>query len=116
MRAVVLNDIAPIESSPLQALDMPIPQPVAGEVRLKVHCCAICRTDLHVIEGDLPRPALPLVPGHQVVGVVDALGPGCSRMKLGQRVGVAWLRHTCGTCRFCRSDRENLCARARYTG
>lgn len=116
MRAMVLNDIAPIESSPLQALDMPIPQPVAGEVRLKVHCCAICRTDLHVIEGDLPRPALPLVPGHQVVGVVDALGPGCSRMKLGQRVGVAWLRHTCGTCRFCRSDRENLCERSRYTG
>jgi propanol-preferring alcohol dehydrogenase len=116
MRAMVLNDTAPITSSPLQLRDVPDPQPGKGEVRLRVTCCAICRTDLHVIEGDLPRAKLPVVPGHQVVGVVDTLGPGCRRLKIGQRVGVAWLRHTCGTCQFCRAGRENLCETARFTG
>ena len=116
MRAMVLNAIAPVESSPLQEVNLPVPQPAAGEVRLKVQCCAICRTDLHVIEGDLPRPGLPLIPGHQIVGTVDAVGAGRGRLKPGQRVGVAWLRYTCGTCRFCRSERENLCERSRYTG
>src|SRR5262245_49644325 len=109
MRAMRLDDIAPIESAPLRLLDLPDPVPGPGEVRLRVRCCAICRTDLHVIEGDLPRRRLPIIPGHQAVGVVDQIGPGCTRLKLGDRVGVAWLRHTDGTCRFCATGRENLC-------
>ena len=116
MRAMVLSEIAGIESSPLQLRDMPDPQPAAGEVRLEVRCCAICRTDLHVIEGDLPRHTLPIIPGHQIVGVVDALGPGCTRLRIGQRVGVAWLRHTCGSCAFCSAGRENLCEASCFTG
>lgn len=116
VQAMVLEAIAPIESSPLVLRDLPDPRPGPGEARLRVACCAICRTDLHVIEGDLPRQRLPIVPGHQVVGVVDALGEGCARLKVGQRVGVAWLRHTCGRCDFCRRGQENLCESSRYTG
>lgn len=116
MKALVLEDIAPIEGSPLRLVERTVPEPAAGEVRLKVRCCAICRTDLHVIEGELPRHTLPIVPGHQVVGVIDALGAGCRRLAIGQRAGVAWLRHTCGTCRFCRAGRENLCEQSRFTG
>jgi len=116
MKAMVLERIAPIESSPLALAEMPLPEPQAGQVRLRVHCCAICRTDLHVIEGDLAQGKLPVIPGHQIVGTVDALGPDCERLRLGQRMGVAWLGHTCGTCRFCTSGRENLCERARFTG
>src|SRR4051812_7482604 len=109
MNAMVVRENAPIESSPLRLEERPDPEPGPGEVRLRVSCCAICRTDLHVIEGELPRRRMPVVPGHQVVGVVDALGPGCTRLRIGQRIGVAWLRHTCGVCEFCRSGRENLC-------
>jgi len=116
MKAMVLNDIAPIDSSPLELSEPRDPKPATGEVRVKVHCCGICRTDLHVIEGELPRQKLPIIPGHQIVGTVDALGPGCGRLKIGQRVGAAWLRHTCGTCRFCKSGRENLCESSRFTG
>jgi alcohol dehydrogenase, propanol-preferring len=116
MKAMVLNEIGPIEDIPLRLVDLPTPEPGPREIRLKVHCCAICRTDLHVIEGDLPRRKLPVVPGHQVVGSVDAIGPGCQRFAIGQRVGVAWLRHTCGICEYCRAGRENLCERARFTG
>jgi len=116
MKAMVLSEIAPIESNPLQLTDLSDPQPADGQVRLRVSCCAICRTDLHVIEGDLPREKLPVIPGHQIVGVVDALGDGCKRLTVGQRVGVAWLRHTCGDCEFCDSGRENLCAAQRFTG
>jgi propanol-preferring alcohol dehydrogenase len=116
MKAMVLEDIAPIGTSPLQLTERPDAEPRAGEVRLKVRCCAICRTDLHVIEGDLPRATMPIIPGHQIVGVVDALGPGCKKIQVGQRVGVAWLRHTCGTCSYCKARRENLCESSRYTG
>jgi len=116
MKAMVLFEHAPIESSPLQSRELPDPQPGPGEVRLRVHCCAICRTDLHVIEGELPRQKLPVIPGHQIVGTVDALGPGCSRLKLGQRIGIAWLRKTCGQCEYCESGRENLCEQQRFTG
>jgi propanol-preferring alcohol dehydrogenase len=116
MKAMVLEQIAPIETSPLKLRDLPDPQPQAGEVRLRVSCCAICRTDLHVIEGDLPRAELPIVPGHQIVGIVDALGAGCTRFTIGDRIGVAWLRHTDGTCRYCTTGRENLCETSRYTG
>lgn len=116
MHAMVLDEIGPIESSPLRWTEVPDPRPGPGEIRLKVRCCAICRTDLHVVEGDLPRHTLPIIPGHQIVGVIDALGDGCGRLRRGQRVGVAWLRHTCGTCDFCRTGRENLCEAARFTG
>lgn len=116
MKAMLLDRIAPIESSPLRRTDLPTPQPQAGEVRLRVRSCGICRTDLHVIEGDLPQPPLPLIPGHQVVGIVDAVGAGCTRLEVGQRIGVAWLRHTCGTCRHCARQHENLCESARFTG
>jgi alcohol dehydrogenase, propanol-preferring len=81
-----------------------------------VHACGCCRTDLHVVEGDLDLPVLPIVPGHQVVGTVDALGEGCTRLSIGDRVGVAWLHETCGVCLFCRRGEENLCERARFTG
>jgi propanol-preferring alcohol dehydrogenase len=116
MKAMVLEEIAAIETSPLRLTERPDPQPGPGEVRLKVRCCAICRTDLHVIEGELPRQRLPIIPGHQIVGVVDLLGAGCRRLRRGQRVGIAWLRHTCGRCGFCRRGRENLCESSRFTG
>ncbi len=116
MQAMVLNSIAPVETSPLQLAQWPDLEPAPGEVRLRVHCCALCRTDLHVIEGELPRQRLPLIPGHQIVGTIDRLGPGCRRLRVGQRVGVAWLRHTCGVCALCHSGRENLCEAQRFTG
>jgi propanol-preferring alcohol dehydrogenase len=116
MKAMVLEQIAPMETSPLQFRELPRPEPVPGQIRLKVNCCAICRTDLHVIEGDLPRERLPIIPGHQVVGRVDALGQDCRRLQVGQRVGIAWLRHTCGLCEYCTTGRENLCEHARFTG
>lgn len=116
MKAMLLHESAPIDQSPLKMGDVPKPSPGPGEVRLKVRCCAICRTDLHIIEGDLPAMKRPVIPGHQLVGIVDALGPGCKRLKTGSRIGVAWLRHTCGVCRFCTTGRENLCELSRYTG
>ena len=116
MKAMLLEEIAGIEFSPLTWTDVADPRPGRGEVRLAVRCCAVCRTDLHVIEGDLPRQKMPVIPGHQVVGVVDEVGPGCERLAVGDRVGVAWLRHTCGTCGFCTAGRENLCESQRFTG
>jgi propanol-preferring alcohol dehydrogenase len=113
---MVLPETAAIETSPLRLEEVGTPVPGSGEVRVKVSCCAICRTDLHVIEGDLPRRRMPVIPGHQVVGVVDAVGPGCQRLRAGQRVGIAWLRHTCGVCEYCTSGRENLCEAPRFTG
>ncbi|HID20884.1 MAG TPA: alcohol dehydrogenase, partial [Planctomycetaceae bacterium] len=116
MKAMVLETLAEIHTSPLKLVDRPEPQPGPREVRIRVSCCAICRTDLHVIEGDLPQHRLPIVPGHQVVGEVDQLGEGCQRLRVGDRVGIAWLRGTCGTCVFCSSGRENLCDQPRFTG
>jgi propanol-preferring alcohol dehydrogenase len=116
MRAMTLSGNAEIHASPLRLTDVPDPQPGPGEIRLKVRCCGICRTDLHVIEGDLPREKQPIIPGHQIVGIVDRVGNGASRFAIGQRAGVAWLRQTCGGCPWCRSGRENLCDGARFTG
>jgi propanol-preferring alcohol dehydrogenase len=116
MRAQVLHRPAPVASAPLALEERPNPVPAAGQVRVRVHACGCCRTDLHVVEGDLDLPVLPIVPGHQVVGIVDALGDGCTRLTMGQRVGVAWLHETCGTCEFCRRGEENLCVAARFTG
>lgn len=116
MKAMLLNRTAPIDTNPLQLADLPLRRPGAGELLVKVSVCGLCRTDLHVIEGELPQPVLPLVPGHQVVGEVVAVGDGCRLIQVGERVGIAWLRHTCGRCEFCRSGRENLCGESRYTG
>ncbi len=116
MRAQVLHAPQAIESGPLVLEERPLPEPGPGVARVRVHACGCCRTDLHVVEGDLALPVLPIVPGHQVVGIVDALGPGCSRLALGERVGVAWLHHTDGVCEYCRRGEENLCEAARFTG
>jgi propanol-preferring alcohol dehydrogenase len=116
MRAHRLDHQAAIESNPLSLIELPDPVPSAGELRVRVRACGVCRTDLHVVEGDLRPKALPVTPGHQIVGIVDALGPGCTRFSIGERVGVAWLRWTCGACEFCGRGEENLCPRSRYTG
>ena len=116
MRAQVLHAAAPIDTAPLALEERDAPEPGQGEVRVRVRACACCRTDLHVIEGDLDLPKLPVVPGHQAVGVVDALGAGCERLVVGQRVGVPWLHETCGRCEFCRRGEENLCIAPRFTG
>lgn len=116
MKAMRLSKTQPVEQSPLELLDLPPPVPGPGEVRLRVEACGICRTDLHIIEGDLPLPTLPLVPGHQVVGVVDQIGIGVSRFREGDRLGVPWLYSTCGTCEFCQRGQENLCDAGRFTG
>src|SRR5262249_32533620 len=116
MRGMLLPPQAPIASAPLVATDIAIPEPGPRGVRVRVRACATCRTDLHVIEADLPLKRLPLVPGHQVVGTVEALGPGVTRFARGDRVGVAWLRSTCGACRYCAAGCENLCESSTYTG
>jgi len=112
MRAMLLD--APRRQLRLAAAA--IPMPAAGQVQLHVHACAVCRTDLHVVDGELTEPALPLIPGHEIIGTVSAIGPGVERFAIGQRVGVPWLGWTCGECAFCRSGRENLCPGARFTG
>ncbi|MEF7612591.1 zinc-dependent alcohol dehydrogenase family protein [Aquincola sp. MAHUQ-54] len=112
MRAMVLRR----QRSALVPESRTVPVPGPGQVRLAVLACAVCRTDLHVVDGDLPQPSLPLVPGHEVVGVVEALGPGACGLRLGERVGVAWLGHTCGSCAFCTRGRENLCDAPLFTG
>jgi len=116
MKAMLLTRYAPIENRPLRLSDAPQPKLEAHQILVHIHCSAICRTDLHLIEGELPQMMLPIIPGHQVVGIVEKLGASCRRFKPGQRVGIAWLRHTCGRCEFCRTGRENLCIFSRYTG
>jgi propanol-preferring alcohol dehydrogenase len=101
---------------PLQPSELPDPVPGRGQVLIRVHACGVCRTDLHILDGELDRPKLPLVPGHQIVGSVAGLGEGAERFGLGMRIGVPWLGWTDGTCRYCRSGRENLCDNARFTG
>jgi alcohol dehydrogenase, propanol-preferring len=104
------------QKQPLHVRDVPTPEPGPGQLRIRVAACGICRTDLHIVDGDLTEPKLPLVPGHQIVGSVEGLGEGAQRFSSGDRVGVPWLGWTCGECRYCLSGRENLCDRARFTG
>jgi len=113
---MVLDRIGPAESRPLVAREVADPRPGPGEVALRVSACAVCRTDLHTVEGDLAVPRLPLVPGHQIVGVVDETGTGVDARLAGTRVGVAWMAGACGRCEWCASGRENLCREARFTG
>ena len=112
MRAMVLGKIG----EPLTLTDLPVPAPAAGEVLLKVLACGICRTDLHVVDGELTEPLLPLVPGHQIVGLVEQIGAGVTGFRPGDAVGVPWLGGTCGSCEYCLDGRENLCDRAVFTG
>jgi propanol-preferring alcohol dehydrogenase len=107
---------APIERAPLKPADLPTPEPGPGELVVSVRACGVCHTDLHIVEGDLPLPKFPIVPGHQVVGTVVSMGAQVKGFAAGDRVGVAWLHSTCGRCRFCVADQENLCENARFTG
>src|SRR6478735_9406225 len=116
MRAMVLHKPAPIDSSPLRAEDVPEPAPGDRDIVVRVEACGVCRTDLHVVEGDLPPLRPRIIPGHQVVGIVERRGPIATRFNVGDRVGIAWLRHTCGQCAYCREGKENLCPSARFTG
>jgi propanol-preferring alcohol dehydrogenase len=112
MRAMVLEQ----QRQPLREAELPTPEPGPGQLRLRVHACGVCRTDLHIVDGELTEPKLPLVPGHQIVGTVDMLGEGAQRFAVGDRVGIPWLGWVDGTCRYCRTGRENLCDEARFTG
>ncbi len=116
MKAMQLQRPAPAEEAPLTAVDLPTPKPGPGQVRLKIHTCGVCHTDLHIVEGDLNLPPHPLIPGHEIIGVVDALGEGVTKHKLGDRLGVPWLNQTCGQCRYCKAGKENLCENIRFTG
>jgi propanol-preferring alcohol dehydrogenase len=116
MRAMLLERTAPAEESPLILRDVATPTPGPGEIRVRVHACGLCHTDLHTVEGDLPPHKRPVIPGHQIVGVIDALGPGVTARKEGDRVGIPWLHSTDGTCEFCQRGLENLCPSARFTG
>lgn len=116
MRAMVLDQPRPAEQNPLTLRDVSLPEPRANEIRLRVRCCGVCRTDLHIVEGDLKLPKLPVIPGHQIVGVVDEAGSGVRQFRQGDRVGVPWLYSTDGTCAFCRREQENLCDSGRFTG
>ncbi len=113
---MVLERQAGVESDPLSLENLARPEPGPGQVRVRVLCCGVCHTDLHIVIGELKPPRLPVVPGHQVVGIVDAIGEGCSILREGNRVGMAWLHHACGSCRFCASGLENLCEKATFTG
>ncbi|MCB1015538.1 MAG: zinc-dependent alcohol dehydrogenase family protein [Acidimicrobiales bacterium] len=116
MRAWIVERPGPVDGHPLSLVEREAPVPGPGQVRVRVSVCGVCRTDLHVAEGDLPVHRSGVVPGHEIVGVVDARGPGAERFEEGERIGIAWLRHTCGTCRFCRRGDENLCVAPRFTG
>ena len=111
-----VSDPGPIDGRPLRLTEIPVPIPGPREFRVRVSVCGVCRTDLHVAEGDLPVHRPQVVPGHEVVGVIDALGAGSGRFEVGDRVGIAWLRHTCGECRWCRTGAENLCISPQFTG
>ena len=116
MDSWVVDVPGPISSGPLRRVDLPEPIPGAGQLRMQVSCCGVCRTDLHLAEGDLPAHAARVVPGHEVVGVVDAIGDGVRDFATGDRVGVPWLARTCRRCHFCRTGRENLCIKPAFTG
>lgn len=116
MKACLLHSIAPVETNPLDFTESPRPQLRGDSVLVRVHACGVCRTDLHVIEGELPPRKLPVIPGHQIVGRIEEVGEHVTRFRGGERVGIPWLHQTCGECEYCRSGKENLCERATFTG
>ena len=116
MKACLLHSVGPIETNPLQFTDTPDPEPRGDQVLVRVTACGVCRTDLHVIEGELPARKLPLIPGHQVVGTIERVGDRVTRFRTGARVGIPWLHRTCGNCEYCRAGKENLCDNPTFTG
>jgi alcohol dehydrogenase, propanol-preferring len=116
MRAWVVDEPGPVDGGPLRLVERPVPAPGPGQVRVRVRACGVCRTDLHLAEGDLPPKHPQVVPGHEAVGTVDVAGDGATRFAVGDRIGVPWLAHTCGVCVFCRTGRENLCVDPLFTG
>lgn len=116
MRACSLRSPAPVETNPLDFTDAPTPVPGRGEILVRVKMCGVCRTDLHVVEGELPPRKSPVIPGHQIVGIVEKLGEGARRFRIGARVGIAWLHHTDQTCEYCHLGMENLCDHPEFTG
>lgn len=116
MKAMILRQFGPVEKNPLEPAEIPMPQPGPGDILMSVKACGVCHTDLHTVEGELPEVKLPVIPGHQVVGVVESLGQGVRRFQKGERIGAAWLHYACGTCAFCRRGQENLCENGRFTG
>lgn len=112
MHAMVLTAVG----TPLVWTELPERQPGAGEIRIQVTACGVCRTDLHVIDGELPNPHVPIIPGHEIVGRIDAIGSGVTGFNIGERVGIPWLGHTCGTCPYCQASRENLCDAPQFNG
>lgn len=116
MKAWVVHRQAPVDDRPLTLVDRSIPEPGPGEIRVRVSVCGVCRTDLHLVEGDLPAHHPQVVPGHEIVGFVDQQGAGATRFAIGERIGIAWLRGTCGECRFCLRGDENLCMAPSFTG
>ncbi len=116
MKACILHTISPIENNPLDFTEASKPQPGEDEVLVKVSVCGVCRTDLHVIEGELTRQVLPIIPGHQIIGRVEQVGEKAANLKIGDRVGIPWLHRTCGVCEYCREGKENLCENATFTG
>ena len=112
MHAMVLNTL----KTALAWTELPDPQPGPGEIRVKVGACGVCRTDLHVVDGELPNPQVPIIPGHEIVGRIDAIGSGVEGLRIGERVGIPWLGHTCGVCRYCLGHHGNLCDRPLFTG
>jgi propanol-preferring alcohol dehydrogenase len=115
MKAMLLRQPALAETAPLALVDLPVPEPASGEILVKVRCCGVCHTDLHTVEGEIAAK-LPIVPGHQIVGIVEKTGADVTAVRVGDRVGVPWLAWACGACEFCLSDRENLCDKAQFTG
>ncbi len=116
MKAMQLHQASAVDTAPLMAADIDVPQPKPGQVRIEIHTCGVCHTDLHIVEGDLTLPRLPTIPGHQIVGTVDAVGERVIKHKVGDRLGVPWLYQSCGTCRYCQHDKENLCEQIQFTG
>jgi propanol-preferring alcohol dehydrogenase len=112
MRAMLFEKVG----QPLRMADMPVPRPGLGQLLIRVHACAVCRTDLHVVDGELSQPKLPLIPGHEIVGTVAEKGQGVARFEMGDRVGIPWLGWSCGECSYCRAGQENLCDQAKFTG
>src|SRR5213078_3783007 len=116
MKACLLRAPAAMETNPLEYGEVAAPQPKSGEVLMRVRACGVCRTDLHVVEGELPPRKSPVVPGHQIVGRIERVGDGVTRFRAGDRVGIPWLHRTCGVCKYCRAGKENLCDNAAFTG
>jgi len=116
MKAMILKNFALIDQNPLELTDIPVPEPCPDDILIRINICGVCHTDLHTVEGELPEAKLPIIPGHQVIGRVEKRGENANRFKKGDRVGVAWLHSSCGSCGYCRGGNENLCENARFTG